>query len=123
MLRIRGVAMIPVSECLAQGCASIRRGEADVLWISDTSGGYVGITVEATDGRTVWCVETDHEDRMYGEGDELPTVDGPRVELVLRHPSLPVRKRLILESKDVARVFLKREGENGFEVTLWEATV
>ncbi len=113
--------MIAVSDYLKQGCASIRRGEADVLWISDVSGGYVGITVEATDDRTVWCIETDHEDRMYGEGEELPVVDGVRIELVLRHPESPVYKRLLMETKNVSRIFLKREGEKGFEVTLWEA--
>ena len=110
-----------ISECLIQGCGSIRRGEAEVLWISDSSGGYVGITVETVDDRTVWTVETDHEDRICGEGDGLPIIDGVRVELVLRHPSSPVRKHLILETRDVVRIFLKREGENGFEVTLWEA--
>lgn len=113
--------MIAISSYLAQGCASLLRGEADVLWISDVSGGYVGITVDKADERTVWCVETDHEDKLYGEGEDMPVVDGVRVELVLRHPGSWVHKRLIIEAKHVSRIFLKREGEHGFEVTLWEA--
>lgn len=113
--------MLSVSDCLIQGCASIHRGEADVLWISDVSGGYVGITVDRTDERTVWCIETDHEDRMYGEGDQMPVVEGMRIELALRHPECPVYKKLIIEARQVSRIFLKREGEKGFEVTLWEA--
>lgn len=111
--------MMNVSDYLVQGCESIRHGEADALWIADTANGYVGITVEKVDDRTVWTIETDHEDRMCGEGDELPIIPGQRVELVLQHPECPVRKRLIIESRDVARIFLKREGEGGFEVTLW----
>lgn len=114
--------MLNISDYLNQGCDSILRGEADVLWISDDSKGYVGITVEKADERTVWAVETDHDDKIYGEGEELPVVDGTRIELLLQHPVSPVRKRLIIECKHVSRIFLKREGEHGFEVTLWEAS-
>ena len=111
--------MMTISDYLAQGCGSLKRGEADVLWISDTSKGYVGITVDKVDDRTVWTIETDHDDRICGEGEDLPIIDGPRVEFVLQHPDSPVRKRLIIEARDVARIFLKREGKAGFEVTLW----
>ena len=118
--------MMAISDYLIQGCQSILRGEADVLWVSDDSKGYVGITVEKSDERTVWTVETDHDDKIVGEGDELPVVDGTRIELLLQHPASPVRKRLIIECKHVVRIFLKREGnqegDRGFEVTLWEAS-
>ncbi len=118
--------MMAIPDHLVQGCQSILRGEADVLWISDDSKGYVGITVEKNDERTIWTVETDHDDKIVGEGDELPVVDGTRIELLLQHPASPVRKRLIIECKHVVRIFLKREGnqegDRGFEVTLWEAS-